>query len=397
MRVAQRLDQALRLRGISSRIFYRHGETPKFDAERLEFCDNRLRKTFDWMLEKTDHKLASTPGNISTQWRPFSTKLPREIIETTDIVHMHWTSKWFDFESFFGSIPETIPVVWTVHDVGLLTGGCCLFDGCHGFETGCETCPELRVPWFSFLTRNEWQRKRKVLGKHRHYLVANSSWTQEKAARPNVFSGIENVTVIHPSVDTAIFRSVNRDSVRSELGISPSSFVVGFGCAALTDPNKGFSAFAEIVNGLKTDQGISVLVFGEGNIPEFADNVEVVHVGKVVSEQRLAEIYSAMDLFFVTSKMETFCQVAIEAQACGTPVCAFDAGGIGDAIEHEVTGMLFEVGDTRSVRSFVEQFRSRPDLRGLMQRSGPDFVRSRFSVETMCDRYMDVYQMALTP
>jgi len=312
-----------------------------------------------------------------------------------DIIHLHWTAKWFDFTSFLQSIPESVPIIWSLHDVGAITGGCCLYEGCNGFETGCRKCPQLKSSAFSWMTRNEWCRKNAALRRHRHSLVANSNWTSKIARRDHVFENPENIATIFPSVDLETFQPNDKLKVRKSLGINEEEFVLGFGCAAITDVNKNFGGFLEIINGLETKRRTAVIVFGEGDVPDHIGGVKVYRQGPLQSEREIADLYSAMDLFYVTSKMETFCQVAIEAQACGTPVCAFNVGGISDAIEHQETGMLFEFGDINSMIKFTSQFRGDERMRTRMQAKGISRAREDFSVEKMCDSYLEVYEKAL--
>src|SRR5207237_5049492 len=55
---------------------------------------------------------------------------------------------------------------------------------------------------------------------------------------------------------------------------------------------------------------------------------------------RLAEFYSAAELVLVPSRSESFGLVALEAQACGTPVLAAATGGLRYVVEDGQTGFL---------------------------------------------------------
>jgi glycosyltransferase involved in cell wall biosynthesis len=45
--------------------------------------------------------------------------------------------------------------------------------------------------------------------------------------------------------------------------------------------------------------------------------------------------------------------VAAEAQACGTPVVAFDRGALGEVVVHELTGFLVAPDDTHAAADAV--------------------------------------------
>ena len=59
-----------------------------------------------------------------------------------------------------------------------------------------------------------------------------------------------------------------------------------------------------------------------------------------VDQDRLADYFRAADLVVVPSYNESFGLVAIEAQACGTPVIAANVGGLGTAVRHGESGLL---------------------------------------------------------
>src|SRR5690606_39684642 len=55
---------------------------------------------------------------------------------------------------------------------------------------------------------------------------------------------------------------------------------------------------------------------------------------------RLVQVYRAADVVAVPSHNESFGLVALEAQACGTPVVAAEVGGLPVAVRHGVSGLL---------------------------------------------------------
>ena len=51
-------------------------------------------------------------------------------------------------------------------------------------------------------------------------------------------------------------------------------------------------------------------------------------------------LYSAADAFVIPSRQTIFPNTALEAHACGTPVIAFNIGGLPDIVDDRVTGAL---------------------------------------------------------
>ena len=60
---------------------------------------------------------------------------------------------------------------------------------------------------------------------------------------------------------------------------------------------------------------------------------------------KLADFYAAADVVLVPSRSESFGLVALEAQACGTPVVAASVGGLRYVVENERSGFLVEGHD----------------------------------------------------
>lgn len=73
---------------------------------------------------------------------------------------------------------------------------------------------------------------------------------------------------------------------------------------------------------------------------ESVSGVRVHNLGVVEDPRRLALVYAAADVFLAPSEEENFANTVIEAMACGTPVLAFNIGGMPDIVEHKVNGYL---------------------------------------------------------
>src|SRR3954447_17155539 len=73
---------------------------------------------------------------------------------------------------------------------------------------------------------------------------------------------------------------------------------------------------------------------------------DVVRFEPPVAHERLADWYRAATAVVVPSYNESFGLVALEAQACGTPVVAAAVGGLRTAVRDEVSGLLVEGHDS---------------------------------------------------
>ena len=329
------------------------------------------------------------PSYFSRLRLAHSTPGPRE---DTEIVHLHWVGRWLDLTSFMNSLPPQASVVWTVHDMSPLAGGCFTDFGCGEFGNGCRVCPLLKFPFNRIWASQELKRRIRALEKRRVAFVANSQSTMALVKRSEVARG-KLQKVIPPGFDFSELKQVSRERARAALGISEKAFVLGFGAASLTDGNKGIDRLYEVAQRVAQDiPHTQALIFGDG-APEEA-KIPTQHLGTIKDPARLALVYSAMDAHLVTSKMETFGQVSVEAQACGTPVFAFAVGGLPETLVDGKTGVLVPFGQFQEMAAqIVAAYRA--GRLGSMGQAGAEWVRGQFDSPVVAKKYVEVYEELL--
>ncbi len=97
--------------------------------------------------------------------------------------------------------------------------------------------------------------------------------------------------------------------------------------------------------------------------------------------------YSALDAFAFPSPVETQGLVALEANACGTPVVGANAGALADTIDHGETGYHYESGSIDDFRDAIG--RTLADREDLRERCLAR--RDEVSVEHAVEKLRDVY------
>ncbi|MGL4172918.1 MAG: D-inositol-3-phosphate glycosyltransferase [Actinomycetota bacterium] len=110
---------------------------------------------------------------------------------------------------------------------------------------------------------------------------------------------------------------------------------------------------------------------------------------------RLAQWYRAADLVIVPSHSESFGLVALEAQACGTPVIAADVSGLREAVADGVSGLLVVGHDSRRWAAVIADVLHRPTWLRMLS-AGALAHAARFSwdntVSGLCEVYTEAAQ-----
>ena len=101
----------------------------------------------------------------------------------------------------------------------------------------------------------------------------------------------------------------------------------------------------------------------------------------------MASLYASSNLFFAPSLAEGFGMSVAEAQACGTPVLAYQNTGPEDIIQHEVSGYLALHGNTADLLVGLEYCLH---TKFANQKISED-VCSKFSIENSAEAYKAIY------
>ena len=128
-------------------------------------------------------------------------------------------------------------------------------------------------------------------------------------------------------------------------------------------------------------------------LQQLADRLGIADVVRFLPPQppeRLAEHYRAADVTVVPSHNESFGLVALEAQACGTPVVAAAVGGLRTAVRDGVSGVLVEGHDPAGYAAAVRTVLTRRELLG----AGARRHASQFSWERTADSLVAAYVSA---
>jgi D-inositol-3-phosphate glycosyltransferase len=219
----------------------------------------------------------------------------------------------------------------------------------------------------------------------------------------------ERVAVVHPGVDTQVFRPGRLAEARSLLGIDPDAALVLFAgrIQPLKAPDVVLRAAAVMLQrdpALRRRLVVAVVGGASGSGLEQPTALsdlsvelgidDVVRFVPTVSQRELADWYAAASVVCVPSHNESFGLVAIEAQACGTPVVAARVGGLSTAVSDGVTGVLVDGHDPDDYATAMHPLLTDADAREAMSQKAVRHAEG-FGWDVTADRTVGVYEAAL--
>lgn len=204
------------------------------------------------------------------------------------------------------------------------------------------------------------------------------------------YSG-KNAIVIPNGYDPEIFKPMNKEKIRKELGIYRKGYkYVGF--VGNLIPVKRADKLPEIFENIsKNYDKVMFLIVGDGYLKEKIEkemkekNLEYIFIGRV-SQRSVAKWMNTMDVMVLPSRNEGWPCVVKEAQACGTCVVGSNNSGIQEAIGFN--DYIVEEGENfeeRFANKVVEILKNGSDSKNLIENT------REFSWQRVSEKEIEIY------
>jgi glycosyltransferase involved in cell wall biosynthesis len=318
------------------------------------------------------------------------------------VVNLHWISRWIDQPSFFPSLPPDLTIVWSLHDMNPFTGGCHHAGDCERFTNHCRDCPQLKNSGPRDDAFRFFEIKKRCYARKNLHVISSSDWMSKQARRSALLRHARSFHTIPLGLDTQLFKPIDKSSARQALAIDSERLVVGFACADLSSPDKGGGLLMEALHALADKAKITLLVFGAGKLRDSGGRSEpdgryqIIELGSINSPHLQSLFYSACDVFAAPSLIESFGLTALEAMACGTPVVAFQTGGLMEVVADGETGLLEKnIGSVVGLRDQLDWMLQHPTERRGMSLAARQRVERQFTNTLMAKRYVELYNRLL--
>jgi D-inositol-3-phosphate glycosyltransferase len=241
-------------------------------------------------------------------------------------------------------------------------------------------------------------------------LIANTD--AEGASLVSLYDACpDTVHVVSPGVDLYTFTpGESRSTARYQIGQPQDALVVSF--VGRIQPHKGpevlIRATSELVKHtplLRHKLIVNIVGGASGANTEEVDRLkelttwlaidDVVRFTPPVPRVDLPQWYRAADLVIVPSYSESFGLVALEAQACGTPVVATAVGGLRTAVADGISGVLVDGHDPKAWSSVISRLLQEPQRRVLLSMGAIEHA-SHFGWDVTARGTLDIYDLVIS-
>ncbi|NJR40924.1 MAG: glycosyltransferase [Leptolyngbyaceae cyanobacterium CSU_1_4] len=321
-----------------------------------------------------------------------------DAIAKADIINLHWVA-YFQSPATLRRLLTRKPVVWTLHDMWAFTGGCHYSAGCTQYQQGCAHCPQLQADPYG-LTAAVLQERLDLLSDTPLVIVTPSQWLAHCVKQSRVLRN-QRIEVIPYSLETDVFSPLNRAEAKQALGLEAGAIALLIGADNGNERRKGFAELLQALHlcrqnsqfqALLAAQKFQLWCFGipNGQLTEL--NLPLHSFGRIGSDAQLRQIYAAADLFALPSLEDNFPNTMLEAMSCGTPVVAFEVGGIPDVVKNGMTGWTVPLGDISAMAAAILEGIFADDLREQRGQASRQLMAEQYALTVQAQRYLDLYE-----
>lgn len=236
-----------------------------------------------------------------------------------------------------------------------------------------------KIIFFDRSRKSLINKKKKIHKIPRLQLVGCSKWICEEAKK-GIFSNY-NIETIYNGIDISVFRP-RKNCIRKDNDIGNNFLIMGMANKWVTEENIGI---LKLVSALPKTNLMIIGCTADQKKKIMGIDKNIITVGFINDRIKLAEYYSAADVFINLTHADTLPTVNMESICCGTPVITYNSCGSPELID-DLTGIIVDENDEVGILEAID----------FIRKNKFDQCRSigikRFNKINCYQRYIEIYE-----
>ena len=349
-------------------VTYRDGEVPYYEDDKgvkVYRVDNYMiqpNNFIDWILQLNFNMVERASQIIAEQGK-------------FDVIHAH---DWL-VANAAKTLKHSfdIPIVATIHATEA------------GRNSG------IREPNQKYINDTEW-----MLTYEANEVIVNSNYMKSEVQR--LFGlPFEKINVVPNGVNLNKFTGMDRDySFRRKYAMDNEKIILFMGRLVY---EKGVqNLIAAMPKVLASYHDAKLVIAGKGGMLDElkaqADYLGIsnkVYFAGYMNGKDVERMYKAADISVFPSTYEPFGIVALEGMLAERPIVVSDAGGLGEIVEHRVTGMKSYCGNQNSIADSILELLFNPELCDNIVKNAKIKVKENYNWQKIAQDTHFTYQKAI--
>jgi glycosyltransferase involved in cell wall biosynthesis len=268
---------------------------------------------------------------------------------------------------------KRFPTSWTLHDCSSFLS---TYYPSHCSSPSTENLRECK---------NFWETMEKSKTVFPLHAVTPSNWLKKEAT--SSYWAEDSVVTIHNPIPDSFFEPRDSDSCKKALRLNPDKRVVLIIAGDLKEERKGGRIIKELINSFSL-KNVQLLIVGGGFEKDDLEQENIKCLGIVKDEVTLQIAYHAADILFHPAPVDNLPNTVSEAMSCGTPVLAFQTGGLPEMIIDGETGWLVKKIESSSILETLKEIISAP-IGANFGKASRVQAKKLFDSQTIGKKYLD--------
>ncbi len=293
-----------------------------------------------------------------------------------DLINIHWLGNEFMSLKEINSLK--VPIVWTLHDMWLLSPYSHYFN-----DNEFDKIKKRQLSLFSKYLLNK-----KIKLKYKNIkFIPTSDWMLSRFNESNIYK--ENqLKKIPCGINFEEWFPENKNNSKEIFSLDRNKKIILFLAMGGNNPRKGLDTLAKSLKLVK--QEFQLVIAGD-QFPTIVKDIKFKFIDYPKDINTLRSLYSASDCLVVPSNLEAFGLVSLEAAACNTPSVIFENTGLTEIINHKENGYISKFGDISDYANGIDWVLNEISKNPRKFSSISNQVKSKFDINDVSHKYLDIY------